>query len=106
MNEENLRFLINEQSIKLSQEAKELKVSKEKLKEHSNRLQGTVEELEGKNYYLKKKGRVLRGFVGDYQGQIRILKGFALIVFILGQLVVRLYLLDLFDGNNACVTIF
>ncbi len=106
MNEENLRFLINEQSIKLSQEAKELKVSKEKLKEHSNRLQGTVEELEGKNYYLKKKGRVLRGYVGDYQGQNRILKGFALIVFILGQLVVRLYLLDLFDGNNACVTIF
>src|SRR6266542_5898687 len=59
-NEENLRFLINEWSIKLSQEAEELKVSKEKLEEHTGRLQGTVEELEMRNYYLGQKGRVLR----------------------------------------------
>ncbi len=37
-NEENLRFLINERSIKLSQEAEELKISKEKLKEYTGRL--------------------------------------------------------------------
>ena len=37
-NEENLRFLINERSIKLSQEAEELKISKEKLKEDYRRL--------------------------------------------------------------------
>ncbi len=37
-NEENLRFLINERSIKLFQEAEELKISKEKLKEHTGRL--------------------------------------------------------------------
>ena len=37
-NEENLRFLINERSIKLSQEAEELKISKEKLEEHTERL--------------------------------------------------------------------
>ena len=37
-NEENLRFLINERSIKLSQEAEELKISKEKLEEHTGRL--------------------------------------------------------------------
>ncbi len=37
-NKENLRFLINEQSIKLSQEAEELKVSKEKLEEYTERL--------------------------------------------------------------------
>src|SRR6266508_2999322 len=65
-NEENLRFLINERSIKLSQEAKELKISKEKLEEHTGRLQGTVEELERRNYYLGQKGRVLRRLVGDY----------------------------------------
>ncbi len=51
-NEKNLQFLINERSIKLSQEAKELKVSKEKLEEHTGRLQGTVEELGRRNYYL------------------------------------------------------
>ncbi len=105
-NEENLRFLVNERSIKLSQEAEKLKVSKEKLEEHSKRLQGTIEELEGKNYYLEKEGRVLRRIIGDYQGQVRILKGFALMVFILRQLMVGLYLLGLFDGNNACITIF
>src|SRR6266508_426299 len=65
-NEENLRFLINERSIKLSQEAKELKVSKEKLEEYTGRLQRTVEELERRNYYLGQKGRVLRRLVGDY----------------------------------------
>ncbi len=105
-NKENLRFLVNKWSIKLSQEAEELKVSKEKLKEYLKRLQGTVEELEGKNYYLKRKGRVLRGFVRNYQGQIRVLKGFILIVFILRQLMVGLYLLDLFDDNNTYITIF
>ena len=47
-NKENLRFLINERSIKISQEAEELKVSKEKLDEHIRRLQGTIEELERK----------------------------------------------------------
>jgi len=51
-NEENLRFLINERSIKLSQEAEELKISKEKLEEHTGRLQRTVEELGRRNYYL------------------------------------------------------
>src|SRR6266511_4369730 len=65
-NEENLRFLINERSIKLSQEAEKLKVLKEKLDEHARRLQGTVEELGRKNYYLEKEDRVLRGLVGDY----------------------------------------
>src|SRR6266508_3742305 len=96
-NEENLRFLINERSIK---------VSKEKLVEHTGRLQGTMEELGRRNYYLGQEGRVLRGLVEDYQGRNRVLEGFALMVFILGQLIVRLYLLGLFDGNNACVTIF
>src|SRR6266540_5392608 len=105
-NEENLRFLINERSIKLSQEAEELKISKEKLEGHIGRLQGTVEELERRNYYLGQKGLVLRGCVRDYQGQNRVLEGFALMVFMLGQLIVGLYLLGLFDGNNACVTIF
>src|SRR6266511_4421024 len=105
-NEENLRFLINERSIKLSQEAEEIKVSKEKLEEHTGRLQGTVEELRRRNYYLGQEGRVLRGLVEDYQDQNRVLEGFALMVFMLGQLIVGLYLLGLFDGNNACVTIF
>ncbi len=105
-NEENLRFLINERSIKISQEAEELKVSKEKLDEHTRRLQGTVEELGRKNYYLGREDKVLRELVGEYEGRNRFLEGFALMVFILGQLVVGLYLLGLFDGNNACVTIF
>ncbi len=105
-NEENLRFLINERSIKISQEAEELKVSKEKLDEHTRRLQGTVEELGRKNYYLGQEGRVLRGRVRDYEGRNRFLEGFALMVFMLGQLIVGLYLLGLFDGNNVCVTIF
>src|SRR6266498_4939303 len=98
-NEENLKFLINEQSIKLSQEAEELKVSKEKLEEYTRRLQGTVEELERKNYYLEQKGRVLRGLVRNYEGRYRVLEGFALMVFILEKLIVGLYLLGLFDGN-------
>src|SRR6266540_6624075 len=105
-NKENLQFLINKRSIKLSQEAEELKISKEKLKEHTGRLQGTVEELGRRNYYLGQEDRVLRGLVEDYQGRNRILKGFALMVFMLGQLIVGLYLLGLFDGHNACVTIF
>src|SRR6266498_2333197 len=62
-NEENLRFLVNERSIKLSQEAEKLKISKEKLEKHSRKLQGTVEKLKEKNYYLKRKGRVLKGFI-------------------------------------------
>ena len=62
--------------------------------------------MERRNYYLGQEGRVLRGLVEDYQSRNRVLKGFALMVFILGQLIVRLYLLGLFDGNNACVTIF
>src|SRR6266511_1254337 len=106
INEENLRFLVNERSIKLSQEAEKSTVLKEKLEEHARKLQGTVEELGRKNYYLGRKGRILRGLVEDYEGQNRFLKGFALMVFILGQLVVGLYLLSLFDENNACVTIF
>ncbi len=65
-----------------------------------------VEELERRNYYLRQDGRVLRGLVEDYQSQNRVLKDFALMVFMLGQLIVRLYLLDLFDDNNACITIF
>src|SRR6266498_5230833 len=90
-NEENLRFLVNEQSIKLSQEAEKLKVSKEKLEEYLRRLQRIITELGGKNYYLKREDRVLRRIIRDYQGQVRILKSFALMVFILGQLMVRLY---------------
>ncbi len=92
-NEENLRFLINERSIKISQEAEELKVSKEKLDEHTRRLQGTVEELGRKNYYLGREDKVLRELVREYEGQNRFLEGFTLMVFILGQLVVGLYLL-------------
>ncbi len=105
-NEENLWFLINERSIKLSQKAEELKISKKKLEEHTGRLQEIVEELERRNYYLGQEDRVLRGLVRDYQDQNRILEGFALIVFMLGQLIVGLYLLGLFDSNNTCVTIF
>src|SRR6266540_1874840 len=105
-NKENLRFLVNEQSIKFSQEAEKLKVSKEKLEKYSKRLQGTIEELGGKNYYLEREGRVLRRIIGDYQDQVKILKGFTLMMFILGQLMVGLYLLGLFDSNNAYVTIF
>src|SRR6266508_3452777 len=98
-NEENLRFLINERSIKLSQEVEELKVSKEKLEEYTRRLQGTVEELEKKNYYLEQESRVLRELVRNYEGQYRVLKSFALMVFIFEKLIVGLYLLGFFDGN-------
>ncbi len=63
-----MRFLINEQNIKLSQEAEELKISKKKLEEHIRRLQETVEELRRRNYYLGQKNRVLKGLVGNYQG--------------------------------------
>jgi len=65
-----------------------------------------VEELERRNYYLGQEGLVLRRRVRDYQSQNRVLKGFALMVVILGQLIVGLFLLGLFDGNNACITIF
>src|SRR6266542_1353407 len=101
-NEKNLRFLINERNIKLSQEAEELKVSKENLEKYTGRLQGTVEELGKRNYYLGQEGRVLRGLVRDYQNQNKVLEGFALIVFMLGQLIIGLYLLGLFDGNDTC----
>ncbi len=76
------------------------------MKEHVRRLQETVKELGRRNYNLEREGRVLKGLVGDYQSQNKFLKGFALTVFILGQLVVRLYLLNLFDGNDVCVIIF
>ncbi len=105
-NEENLQFLINEWSIKLSQEAEELKISKEKLEEHIERLQETVKELKRRNYYLGQEGRVLRGLVGDYQARHRVLEGFALMVFMLGQLIVELYFLGLFNGNNTYITIY
>ena len=81
-------------------------ISKEKLKEHTRRLQGIVKKLERRNYYLEQESRVLRGFVEDYQDRNRVLEGFTLMVFMLKQLIVELYLLDLFDGNNACITIF
>ena len=55
---------------------------------------------------MGREGRVLRGLVGDYEGRNRFLEGFVLMVFILGQLIVGLYLLGLFDGNNAYVTLF
>src|SRR6266540_6490661 len=106
INEENLRFLINERSIKLSQEAEKSTISKEKLEEYARKLQGTIEELGRRNYDLEREGRVLRGLVGDYQGRNRFLKSFTLIVFILSQLVIRLYLLSFFDGNNVSVIIF
>jgi len=38
------------------------------LKEYSRRLQETVKELGRKNYYLERKGRILRRLVRDYQG--------------------------------------
>ncbi len=106
INEENLRFLVNERNIKLSQEAEKLTVLKEKLEEHVRRLQETVEELGRKNYDLRRGSRVLKELVENYKSQNRFLEGFILIVFILGQLVIRLYLLDLLDGNDICVTIF
>jgi len=43
-----------------------------------------MKELGRRNYYLEQKGKVLRELVGNYQDQNRILKGFALIVFMLG----------------------
>ena len=76
------------------------------MKEHAKRLQGTVEELGRRNYNLGREGRVLRGLVEDYQDWNRFLKGFALMIFILSQLVVGLYLLDFFDENDVYVTIF
>ncbi len=106
INEENLRVLVNERSIKLSQETEKSIISKEKLEEHTRKLKRIVKELRRRNYDLEREGRVLRGLVGDYQDRNRFLEGFALIVFILGQLIVGLYLLGLFDGDNICVTIF
>ena len=61
-----MRFLINEWSIKLSQKAEELKVSKKKLEEYARRLQGTVKELKRKNYYLEREDRILRELVKNY----------------------------------------
>ena|SRR6266542_1681711 len=105
-NEERLRFLINERSIILSQEIEKLETFKKKLEEHAEKLQETVEDLGRENYYLRKKGKVLRRFVGDYQNRSKVLKSFILIVFILEQLVVGLYLLGFFDNNNSCVIVF
>jgi len=105
-NEERLRFLINERSITLSQEVEKLETSKKKLEEHAEKLQRIVEDLERENYYLEKKSRVLRGLVEDYQDQSRALEDCILMVFILGKLVVGLYLLGFFDGNDSCVTVF
>ena len=68
------------------------------MEEYIRKLQEIVEELGRRNYNLGRKNRVLRGLVGDYEDQNRILKGFALMVFIFGQLVVELYLLGLFDS--------
>jgi len=65
-----------------------------------------VKELEEENYYLKKKGQILKELVRNYQSQFRILKDFILIVFILEQVVVGLYLLELFDNSNICIIIF
>ena len=79
---------------------------KEKLEKYARRLQGTVKELERRNYNLEREGRVLRGLVEDYQDWNRFLKGFVLMIFILSQLVVGLYLLDFFDENDVYVTIF
>ena len=62
-----MRFLINERSIKISQETEDLKISKEKLSEHARRLQSTVEELRRRNYDLGREDRVLRGLVGDFE---------------------------------------
>ncbi len=81
------------------QETEELTVSKEKLEEHTRRLQGTVEELERKNYYLEQEGRVLKGLVENYKGRYRVLEDFTLIVFIFRKLIIGLYLLGLFDSN-------
>ncbi|SRR6266542_1577375 len=55
INEENLRFLVNERSIKLSQKAEKLIVSKEKLEKHIRKLQETVEELGRRNYDLRRE---------------------------------------------------
>ncbi len=65
-----------------------------------------MKELEEENYYLKKKGQILKELVRNYQSQFRILKDFILIVFILEQVVVGLYLLELFDNSNICIIIF
>ncbi len=97
---------MNEWSIKLSQEAEKSIVLKERLEKHIKKLQKTVKKLERRDYNLEREDRVLRELVGDYKGQNKFLKGFILIMFILGQLVVGLYLLGFFDGNNVCVTIF
>jgi len=98
--------LVNERSVRISQEAKKLKVSKKKLEEHSDKLQKTMEELGRRNYHLEKEGRILKGLVKNYQSSNQMLEGFLLSVFILGQLVVGLYLLDFFDENDICITIF
>ena len=83
-----------------------MEIFKKKLKEYVKKLQETIKKLKRKNYYLEREGRVLGELIRDYQNQVRILKDFTLMVFILGQLVVELYFLNLFDDNNAYVTIF
>src|SRR6266542_6450835 len=105
-NEERLRFLINKRSITVSKEVEKLETSKKKLEEYVEKLQGTVENLKRENYYLEKESRVLRGLIEDYQDWSRTLEGFVLMVFILEQLVIGLYLLDFFDGNNNYVIVF
>ncbi len=74
--------------------------------EYAKKLQETVKKLGRENYYLERKGKVLRRFVRNYQDQVKVLGSFALMMFILEQLVIELYLLSLFDSNNTCVTIF
>src|SRR6266498_5396924 len=72
-NKENLRFLINERSIKILQKAEELKVLKEKLDEYARRLQRIVKKLRRKHYYLGRESRVLKELVRDYESQNRFL---------------------------------
>ncbi len=79
---------------------------KEKLEEHTIKLQGTVEELGRKNYYLEQEDRVLKELVRNYEGWYRILKNFALIIFILGKLIVKLYLLVFLMAFDVYVTFF
>ena len=70
-------------------------MSKKKLEEHTRRLQKIVEELKRKNYYLEQEGKVLRGLVENYKGQYRVLKDFALMVFIFEKLIIGLYFVSI-----------
>ncbi len=62
--------------------------------------------MKKKNYHLKRKKRILKGLIGNYQGQNKVLKRFILIVFILEQLVIELYFLSLFNKNDIYIIIF